>query len=49
MVVGKNKAKAESRGESAAGHMEEKEEEDASAMKMDGLVPFSRRGIGVEH
>ena len=36
MVVSKKKAKAESRSERAAGHMEGKTEADASAMKMDG-------------
>ena len=49
MVVSKNKAKAESRSESAARHMEGKAEADASAMRMDGLVLSSRRFIGIEH
>jgi hypothetical protein len=49
MVVSKNKAKAESRSESAARHMEGKAEADARAMRMDGLVLSSRRFIGIEH
>ena len=36
MVVSENKAKAESRSESAARHMEGTAEADASAMRVDG-------------
>ena len=36
MVVGKDKAKEESRSESASEHMEGKEEADAINMRMDG-------------
>ena len=45
MVVGKNEPQTESRSENAAGHMEGKEEADASAMRTDGQKPFSRREI----
>ena len=49
MVVCKGKTKAESGGESSATHMGEKEEADASTIRMDGWTLCNGRERAIDH